>query len=155
MAPRAAADALRDGTAQAIDLRPSMAYRRGHIPQAVWSIRPRVATAVADRTKTVILIADETGAVALAAIDLAEAGFTDVRLLEGGQQAWAAAGLPIATTPAHPADGDCLDFLFFTHARHDGNAEAARQYLAWEIGLIDQLDAQERGAFRIPSVRVR
>jgi hypothetical protein len=48
-----------------------------------------------------------------------------------------------------------VDFLFFTPARHDGNAEAARQYLAWEIGLIDQLDAQERGAFRIPSVRVR
>ena len=45
MTPRAAADALRDGAAQMVDLRPSMAYRRGHVPQAVWSIRPRLATA--------------------------------------------------------------------------------------------------------------
>ena len=44
-----------------------------------------------------------------------------------------------------------IDFLFFTSKRHEGSAEAARQYLAWEIGLVDQLDAQERAAFRIPS----
>ena len=96
-----------------------------------------------------ILVADEPGVTALAAVDLAEAGFTDIRLLEGGQEAWRGAGLPIAATPASPADSNCVDFLFFTHARHDGNADAARQYLAWEIGLVDQLDEQERGAFRI------
>ena len=45
------------------------------------------------------------------------------------------------------ADADCIDFLFFTHGRHEGNAEAAAPYLAWEIGLVDQLDAQERGSF--------
>jgi rhodanese-related sulfurtransferase len=155
MGPRAAADALRDDVAQMVDLRPSMAYRRGHVPQAVWSIRPRLTRAVVDRSRTVILVADEPGVAALAAVDLAEDGFTDIRSLEGGQQAWVAAGLPVAATPTRPVDADCVDFLFFTHARHDGNAEAARQYLAWEIGLIDQLDAQERGAFRIPSVRVR
>lgn len=152
IAPREAADALRDGKAQMIDLRPSMSYRRGHIPQAVWSIRPRIVAAVADRMKTVVLVADEPGAAALAAVDLAEAGCADIRLLEGGLQGWAAAGLPIAATPANPADGDCIDFLFFTHARHDGDADAARQYLAWEVGLIDQLDEQERGAFRIAPV---
>jgi rhodanese-related sulfurtransferase len=132
-----------------VDLRPSMDYRRGHVPQAVWSIRPRLARAVVDRSRTVILVADEPGVAALAAVDLAEDGFTDIRSLEGGQQAWVAAGLPVAATPTSPVDADCVDFLFFTHARHDGNAEAARQYLAWEIGLIDQLDEQERAAFHI------
>ena len=73
----------------------------------------------------------------------------DVRLLDGGHEAWRAAGLPVVATPDDPADADCIDFLFFTHGRHEGNAEAARQYLAWEIGLIAQLDAQERGVFRI------
>ena len=67
----------------------------------------------------------------------------------GGHEAWRAAGLPVVATPDDPPDADCIDFLFFTHGRHEGNAEAARQYLAWEIGLIDQLDAQERGAFRL------
>jgi hypothetical protein len=86
---------------------------------------------------------------ALAAIELAEAGSKNICVLAGGYRAWCDAGLPIEVSPDRPADSDCIDFLFFTHDRHDGNAEAARQYLAWEIGLLDQLDDQERGVFRI------
>ncbi len=150
IAPAALHDALRNGTAQVIDLRPAMSYRAGHIPQARWSIRPRLANVVAQGgAKVVVLVADEPAVAALAALDLAEAGCADVRLLAGGHEAWRAAGLPVVATPDDPADADCIDFLFFTHGRHEGNAEAARQYLAWEIGLIAQLDVQERGAFRI------
>ena len=126
-----------------------MSYRAGHIAQARWSIRPLIAKAVADMSKTVALVADERGVAALAALDLREAGCRDIRLLAGDPEAWRAAGLEVIATPDNPADADCIDFLFFTHGRHEGNAEAARQYLAWEIGLIGQLDAQERGAFRI------
>jgi 3-mercaptopyruvate sulfurtransferase SseA len=72
-------------------------------------------------------------------------------LLEGGMAAWRAAGLPVEATPELPADGDCIDYLFFVHDRHDGNKEAARRYLAWETGLVAQLDAQERAAFRLPA----
>src|SRR5262249_19439435 len=118
MTPREVVDAIGDDAVQIIDLRPSMAYRKGHIPQALWSIRPRIAAAVADRTKIVLLVADDAGIAALAALDLAEAGITNIRLLEGGHEAWRAAGLPVAATPNRPADGDCVDFLFFTHARH-------------------------------------
>jgi len=149
MAPQELAGALRAGAVQVIDVRPGMTYRKGHIPQAAWSIRPRIAATITDRKKTVVLVADEPGVAELAAIDLGEAGCKDVRRLAGGHEAWCAAGLPVAATPQIPTDADCIDFLFFTHGRHDGNAEAARQYLAWEIGLVDQLDAQERGAFRI------
>ena len=60
-------------------------------------------------------------------------------------------GLPVQATPALPADADCIDYLFFVHDRHDGNKEAARRYLAWETGLVAQLDAQERSAFRLPT----
>ena len=149
MAPRDMAEALRTGAVQVVDLRPSMAYRKGHIPQAAWSNRPRVATAAGGGPKSVVLVADDIGIAALAALDLAEAGFGEVRLLEGGHEAWRAANLPVAATPDTPADADCIDFLFFTAARHDGDVEAARKYLTWEIGLVGQLDAQERGAFRI------
>ena len=96
-----------------------------------------------------MLVADDPAIAALAALDLGEAGCGDIRLLDGGQEAWRAAGLPVAATPDNPPDADCIDFLFFTAARHDGDAEAARAYLTWETGLIAQLDAQERGAFRI------
>ena len=147
-----AAQGLRRGALQVIDLRPSTSYRRGHIAEATWSIRPRIATALKDKGKTVLLVADDPGIARLAAVDLGEAGYGDVRRLAEGPEAWPAAGLAMVATPTEPTDAASIDFLFFTAKRHDGTAEAAaaaRQYLAWEVGLIDQLDAQERGAFRI------
>jgi rhodanese-related sulfurtransferase len=148
---REAAAGLRTGTRDVIDLRASMTYRQGHIVGAVWATRPGIAAAPA-RARTVAIVADEPASAALAAIDLAEAGADDVCLIAGGYRAWCDAGLPIEASPDRPADSDCIDFLFFTHGRHDGNAEAARQYLAWETGLLDQLDAQERGVFRIAAM---
>jgi rhodanese-related sulfurtransferase len=149
MAPGELASRLCDGSVLLLDLRPSMSYRKEHIEGALWSIRPRVATAVENAAKPVVLIADEPGIAALAALDLAEAGVREVRLLDGGHDAARTAGLPIVSSPGLPGDADCIDFLFFTHARHEGNADAARQYLAWEIALVDQLDAQERASFRL------
>jgi rhodanese-related sulfurtransferase len=134
---------------EVVDLRPAMSYRAGHIAGARWSIRPRVASAVTDTGKTVVLVAEAPDVAALAALDLAEAGCSDVRLLTEGPQAWAGAGLSVIATPEDPPDAECIDFLFFTHGRHAGNAEDSRRYLAWETGLIAQLDAQERAAFRI------
>jgi hypothetical protein len=117
---------------------------------ALWTTRPGLA-AMPVRATTLAVLADEPALAALAAIDLAGAGADDVRMIAGGYQAWCDAGLPIEASPDRPADSDCIDFLFFTHGRHDGNAEAARQYLAWETGLLGQLDAQERGVFRFRS----
>jgi rhodanese-related sulfurtransferase len=134
---------------QLIDLRPSMDYRKEHVDRAVWSIRPRIASAATDRRKPVALIAEEPAIAALAAQDLSEAGHNDIRLLAGGHAAARSAGLPVVTSPDNPSDADCIDFLFFTHRRHEGDPAAARQYLAWETSLIGQLDAQERAAFRI------
>jgi rhodanese-related sulfurtransferase len=154
MTATAAAQALRRGELQVIDLRPSQSYREGHIAGATWSIRPRLATALKDERTPVLLVADTTEIAGLAALDLGAAGCADVRLLADPPEAWAAAGLAIAATPSEPADDARIDFLFFTASRHDGSAAAtaaAKQYLAWEIGLIDQLDAQERGTFRISS----
>lgn len=148
--PLELAERLRDNSVLLIDLRSGMSYRKEHIDRAVWSIRPRIAAATANPTKAVVLITDQPGIGALAAIDLREAGFCDVRLLAGGHDAARSAGLPVVATPDSPADADCIDFLFFTHGRHAGDAVAARQYLAWEVGLVDQLDEQERGAFSLP-----
>jgi rhodanese-related sulfurtransferase len=143
------ASALDRAALQIIDLRPAMTFRQGHIAQAQWSIRPRIAAAANRKITSTVLVADEPGVAALAARDLGEAGCTDIRLLAGGVADWRDAGLPILATPDRPADADCIDFLFFVHNRHEGDAEAARQYLAWETGLLDQLDPQERGIFRI------
>ncbi len=149
VAPHTVAEALRDGSARIIDLRASMSYREEHIDGAVWSIRPRIAAAVADPAKPVILIGDDPNLVGLATADLQEAAVRGVYELDGGHAAARAAGLPMAASPDTPGDAECIDFLFFTHARHEGDADAARQYLAWETALVAQLDAQERTAFKI------
>src|SRR6218665_847590 len=140
---------LAQGGVAPIDVRGSMQFRAGHIPQARWSIRPRLAADTKGETRQIVLVADDAALAAWAA--MSELDGHAPLLLEGGMPAWRAAGLPLQATPALPADADCIDYLFFVHDRHDGNKEAARRYLAWETGLVAQLDAQERAAFRLPS----
>lgn len=132
-----------------IDLRPSTAYRAGHAAGAAWAIRPRVVQ-TAEATgpgRPIVLLADSPDIASLAAIDLREAGFTQL-----SQTSWAAcmaAGLPTQATPSEPADADAIDHLFFVHDRHQGNLDAARRYLAWEQGLIAQCSEEELATFCI------
>ncbi len=149
VSPTELKELVADGGVQIVDLRPSMSYRQAHIRDSVWSIRPRLASIGLDLLKPTVLIADEPGIAEVAAIDLAEAGATDVRRLVGGVDAWRQSGLPIVATQDKPADDECIDFLFFTHRRLTGDAEHSRQYLTWEIGLVEQLREDERAAFRI------
>ncbi|WDU65174.1 cystathionine beta-lyase [Pseudomonas poae] len=130
-----------------IDLRPSMVYRKGHIAGSQWSIRSLLK---ADH-RPLVLVADDPALAAFAAEGL------PARLLDGGLNAWADAGLPVCEDPHTPADAECIDFLFFTHDRHSGNKDAARQYLAWEIGLLAQMSAAEIASLKplAPPSRVR
>lgn len=143
-----AAAKLDKGAAQTVDLRSSAAWSAGHVPGSVWSIRPRIASAV-DASRPVILIADDVMTARAAAVDLTEAGARGVALLAGGIEAWRATGRQLASTPGQPPDAERIDFVFHTAGRHEGNAAAARAYLAWETNLVNQLDAQERGVFRL------
>ncbi|MGD1924344.1 MAG: rhodanese-like domain-containing protein [Paracoccaceae bacterium] len=128
-----------------LDLRSSTDYRAGHIDGAIWTKRP----VLPDRSDPTVLIADSPEIAQLAALDLRERGCTEATLLAGGSDQWAEAGLNLITTPDIPTDAERIDFLSFTHGRHAGNLDASRQYLAWEIALVDQLDADERAVFRI------
>ncbi|MEI2418339.1 rhodanese-like domain-containing protein [Orrella sp. JC864] len=139
-------DALAQG-ARLIDLRPSMQFRAGHIEGARWSIRPRLAALALAPQDPVVLIAPDAGVAALAARTLRELGIGALRWHAGTPEQWRQAGLPVVCTPQEPADEQCIDFLFFVHDRHDGNKQAARQYLAWETNLVHQIDPQERARF--------
>jgi cystathionine beta-lyase len=140
---QAAADALKDQAIALIDLRPSTRFRKAHIDGSRWSIRPLLAGAVADETRPLVLLADSPEVAQLAVQELPETQRAQVRLLDGGVSAWQAAGLPLVEGATRLADDQCIDFLFFTHDRHSGNKDAARQYLAWEIGLLAQMTEQE------------
>jgi len=68
-------------------------------------------------------------------------------LVAGGQAALASAGAAIEVSPDLPTAAEAIGFLAFVHDRHDGSLDASRRYLAWEQGLIGQLDAAERDVF--------
>jgi cystathionine beta-lyase len=137
---QAVADALRDDAVALIDLRSSSAYRKGHIAGARWSIRPLLAGALAGERRPLVLVADDPRLAALAALELSR---TDVHWLAGRVDAWRSAGLALREGVDTLPDEQCIDFLFFTHDRHSGNKDAARQYLAWEIGLLAQMNEAE------------
>ncbi|MFL9946238.1 rhodanese-like domain-containing protein [Paraburkholderia agricolaris] len=146
----ALADALAAGTAQVVDLRPSTAYRCAHVPGSTWVIRSRPPVFAAGLD--IVLVADDDRIAELAAADWRRhAPYSNARfmLLAGGFAAWTAADQPVEATPELPPDSECIDYLFFVHDRHDGNKAAARQYLAWETGLLAQLDAEELAGFKI------
>ena len=134
-----------------IDIRPSMKYRESHIQKAIWSIRPKLFD-LADilRGQAVVLVAEDIEMAKLAALDLSEIGVKEININAGPASEWVAANLKTEATPNAPADEECIDYLFFVHDRHDGNKAAARQYLAWEINLLAQIDEQEKNAFRLP-----
>lgn len=134
---------------QLVDLRAAMTYRKGHIAGARWSIRPRLERLGLTTDRPVVLIADSATTAALAAQRLGELGHADVRHLASDAAAWPGAGLEVEATPNDPPDAECIDFLFHTFQRNDGDAAAARAYIAWELGLVDQLDDQERASFRL------
>jgi rhodanese-related sulfurtransferase len=146
----ALAAAHREG-AVLVDVRPSMRYRKAHIAGARWSIRPRLHTLDIPPGTPVVLLAEDAAVGALAQREFEQLGVHHARLNTGTPDEWRQAGLPVQTTDATPADADCIDYLFFVHDRHDGNKAAARQYLAWETDLVNQIDDRERSIFRLPT----
>ncbi len=138
--------AAQAGAARLVDVRASSAYRAGHAAGALWGIRPRLDRLPLDRAGTVHLVGDDAAVTALAAAELRGLGQAAVSAVSGGQDALSAAGAEVEASPESPSREEAIDFLWFVHDRHDGNLEASRAYLAWEQGLIVQLDAQERAA---------
>jgi rhodanese-related sulfurtransferase len=149
ISPSELAAGLATRAMEAIDLRSSAEFRNGRIAGSRWSIRPRLARDVTDSAKTLALITDDPNVARIAALDLREAGVGDVRVLAGGMGGWKAAGQPVETGGDVPSDRERIDFVFHTLGRNEGNLDAARAYIAWEVGLVDQLDAQERGSFKL------
>ncbi len=133
-----------------VDLRTSQSHRDGHLSGAIWCLRPQLPDFVEQFFgRSVLLVADDSCAARLMALDIYELGGGAVSILAGGMEAWQGAGYAVESSPDMPSDLERKDYLFFTGQRHMGDKEHMRQYLAWEIGLIGQLDAEERGSFKL------
>jgi len=143
--------ALRADGARLVDLRSPRTYRASHIDCAEWSIRSRLERLGLAIDRPVILVTNDFTIVSLAAQRLEELGIVDVRWLSGDETAWRAVGLQIVAAPDDEIK-DSIELVYHWQHRNNpngGDPAAAHAYLEWEIGLVDQLDDQERGSFRL------
>lgn len=143
--------ALMHSGVNVIDLRPSMKFRETHLLGAVWSIRPNLSQLTQlSKENPILLIAEDIEIAKLASLDLRELGVQQIFVNIDTPSIWKAAKLSLESSPNTPTNEQCIDYLFFVHDRHDGNKAAARQYLAWEMNLLDQIDDLEKNTFKLP-----
>ncbi|MEX1056151.1 MAG: rhodanese-like domain-containing protein [Natronospirillum sp.] len=136
---------------QWLDARSSDQYRTGHYAGSTWVNRALLDQQLLalDNSRNVILVADQAEQAKLLRPAIEATGRAVTGWLTFDPEQAKQVNLAVEVTPDVPADSDCIDYLFFVHDRHAGNLEAARQYLDWEVGLVAQLDAEERTTFRL------
>ncbi len=131
-----------------IDLADSLTYRDGHIPGAWFAVRARLADGtkkIPDARLTVLTSPD--GVLAkLAAPEVAALG-RDVAVLAGGTAAWVHAGQPMEKGFTNMAD-ETNDVWYRPYDMDDAQEGAMKQYLSWEINLVNQLDRDGTTRFR-------
>ena len=84
-----------------LDIREAGEAERGHVPDATFLPRRQIEFRIADlvpvRSTPIVIYGGEDGRAELAQATLAHLGYTDVRVLDGGFPAWAAAGHEVVT----------------------------------------------------------
>ena len=139
--PDALAAALHRGEAEVVDISLSRAYRAGHVPGACHAVRARLERSLSGRPsgrRMLVLTSDDEALARFAAAEAAASVDASLRLLEGGNAGWVAAGYPLtAAEPCFLDDPD--DVLVPVHEAEGGMEKAMRDYLDWEIGLPGEI----------------
>jgi rhodanese-related sulfurtransferase len=135
--------AIPDGAA-VLDLSTSLRFAHAHIPGAWWGVRSRLDEARRAIGAASLVLTSEDGVLAHLAAPEAAALFSSVTVLEGGNAAWRGAwesGVERATTTR--------DDVWYKPYDHGADyLKHAREYLDWEVALVDQIK-------RDPTIRFR
>jgi rhodanese-related sulfurtransferase len=144
------AEWLNKGEAVVIDLGPSAQYVKRHVYGAWFALRSQLAQDIARVPKAahLVLTSTDPDLARFAARDLQALVTKDVRVLEGGNAAWFAAGLPIESGEAHLASPR-IDRYRRPYEGTDNAAEAMQAYLDWEYGLVEQLGRDGTHGFTV------
>ncbi len=119
-----------------LDVSTSLEYESAHIPGAKWISRGwidiKLPERFPDRAQPMVLTCADGRQSIFAARQLAQVGYSDVQVLDGGVRGWMAAGLETAV-----GLDDCLvkanDVVLSPSIR--GNREEMQRYLDWELKL--------------------
>jgi rhodanese-related sulfurtransferase len=143
-------DRLTAGNVTLIDLNLSTRYGLGHVPGAWFAIRSRLAAALATlpSPQAIVLTSPDGALAALAAAELRAVASVPAMTLAGGTQAWVRAGLPLekgATRMTQQPD----DVFLSPRERGQNREDAMREYLTWEINLVNDMAEDDDHRFRI------
>jgi 3-mercaptopyruvate sulfurtransferase SseA len=139
---------LQASPATIVDLALSRQHRQGHIPGAWFAIRARLAAAL-DKLPAEggLVLTSEDGTIARYAA--AELGtLRPVKVLAGGTAAWQSAGLPLETGMG-PLASEPDDVALSARDRPADRERYMREYLAWEIDLVNQIARDTDCRFRL------
>jgi rhodanese-related sulfurtransferase len=139
--PGALADLLARDQATVIDLSLSRNYRAGHIPGAWFAIRAQMQQALAliPARGTLVLTSEDGLLAEVAAPETTALAGRPVRYLTGGNRAWHADGHALVTQDPRMASAPG-DAWLKPYERPGDPTQAMKDYLAWEIDLLDRLD---------------
>ena len=133
-----------------VDFSASLRFRARHVPGAWWAVRSRLDEA---RSKIgaveALVLTSEDGRLAHLAAPEAAALWPQakVHVLEGGNAAWFAAGLPAEQGLERASTA--ADDVWWKPYDHAADYEKhAREYLSWEVALVEQIK-------RDPAIRFR
>ncbi|CAM3861264.1 rhodanese-like domain-containing protein [Paracidovorax anthurii] len=123
-----------------IDFTASARHVQRHIPGAWFALRSHLPEALAalPRAGRYVLTCGTGFLARYAAQDVARATGAAVSVLEGGTEAWIAAGLPLEHGEARLASPR-IDRYRRPYEGTDAPREAMQAYLDWEFGLVEQL----------------
>jgi rhodanese-related sulfurtransferase len=133
-----------------LDFTPSHQYRQWHIPGAWFSMRSRLSQAIKSTSHSSgYLLTSQDGA----AHDYSHPEFAAITdkpafILNGGNEAWASAGLPLTSAEPRYAS-EPIDRYRRPYEGIDAPASAMQAYLDWEFGLVEQLGRDGTHGFRV------
>ena len=127
---------LQDSSASVLHVGSSADFAAAHLPGSKWISRGwlelKLPSLLTDKTERIVLSCSDGQSSILAARTLAEMGYKETFVLDGGVQTWARAGYP-----TEAGLGSCLvepnDVVLSPSVK--GDKEAMRRYLEWEIKL--------------------
>lgn len=154
IAPQDAAKGTGQAGTLVLDFANSLKFRACHVAGARWAVRSRLdAARVQCGSAQRLLLTSDDGVLAHLAAREAAALWpeAEVRVIEGGNAAWNAAGLPTATGIGTHNATTVLDDVWYKpydHLQPGDYEKHARAYLDWEVALVEQIR-------RDPAIRFR
>ena len=138
--------AARSGRVTVVDLADSVRYQRGHIPGSWWAIRSRFDEATGITGPVVLTSPD--GELARLAHEDAEHHWPGTTVLSGGTAAWTALGYPLEEGQGRSTtEADDIWYKPYDEDRAVAHRRM-RDYLDWEVALLEQVDRDELVRFR-------